>query len=69
MEEIGKEEAKALLSELSKQQPPIELHEFLCELQLAMKVFFEGTVRRNGQTITLRLPNGQKFRITAELTA
>ena len=67
MEELSKEEARALLRELQKKEPPVELYNFLCELHLAMKVFFEGTVKRNGSTITLKIPNGQKFRITAEL--
>ena len=67
MKEISKEEAKALLRELQKKEPPIELEQFLCELHLAMDVFFEGNAQRDGKTITLKIPNGQKFRITAEL--
>ena len=67
MAEISKEEARARLRELREMQPPVELEEFLCELHLAMKVFFEGTLKRNGDKIILKIPNGQKFRITAEL--
>ena len=67
MKEISKEEARARLRELQKKEPPVELYNFLCELHLAMNVIFEGTVKRNGKTITLKIPNGQKFRITAEL--
>ena len=67
MEEMSKEEARALLRELSKKEPPVELEEFLCELHLAMRVFFEGTVKRDGKAITLKIPNGQRFRVTAEL--
>ena len=65
MKEISKE-ARARLRELSKNEPPVELEAFLCELHLAMTVFFEGTVKRDGKTIALKRPNGQKFRITAE---
>ena len=67
MKEISKDEAKALLRELSKKEPPVELAEFLCELHLALNIFFEGDAKRNGNTITLKISNGQKVRITAEL--
>lgn len=69
MEDISKlsrEEKKALLEELRKKQPSAELTEFSIELQLALNIFFEGKVTRKGQTIKLFLPNGQKFRVTAE---
>ena len=67
MEEISKEQARELLRELRKKEPPVELEEFLIELHLAMRIFFEGTIKRDGKTITLKIPNKQKFRITAEL--
>ena len=66
MEEISKEEARALLRELEKNEPPIELEQFLCKLHLALDIFFEGDAERSGNQITLKIPNGQKVRITAE---
>ena len=67
MKEISKEEAKAILDELSKKAPPIEFEEFLCGLHLALDIFFEGKAERDGKIFTLKFPNGKKFRITAEL--
>lgn len=61
------EDKKALLEELRKQLPPIELEEFSIELHLAMGIFFEGEIERSGRKITLTTPSGQKFRVTAEL--
>ena len=66
MKEISKEEAKALLDELSKKAPPIELEEFLCELHLALNIFFKGKAKRDGKIITIKISNGKKFRVTAE---
>ena len=66
VEELNKKEAKSLLRELNKQEPPVELEQFLCELHLALDIFFEGDAERNDNQITLKIPNGQKFRITAE---
>ena len=63
----NKKNTHAMKREFDKNYPPVDLEEFLCELHLAMDVFFEGSAVRDGKTITLRIPNGQKFRITAEL--
>ena len=62
----AKKDKRAMMLEFNKNYPPVDLEEFLCELHLAMDVFFEGKAKRNGNTITLKIPNGQKFRITAE---
>lgn len=58
---------KQLLEELKKNLRPEKLEEFTIELHLALNIFFEGESERTGNTVTLRIPSGQKFRITTEL--
>lgn len=67
MDEKKLEESEKILRELKKNLPPVELEEFSIELGLALDIFFEGKVERNGQKITLTTPTKQKFRVTAEL--
>ena len=69
MNEEQKEEnlEQHLRQKLIDNVPPVDLEEFTIELHLAMDVFFMGKTERRGNTITLKIPNGQKFRITTEL--
>lgn len=52
--------------ELEKTEPPIQAESLLCELLPFLKEYFIGNVSFNGQAIFYRLPNGQKFKITAQ---
>lgn len=51
--------------ELAKEEPPIEAGSLLEELMPFLKEYFIGKLSFDGQAIFYRLPNGQKFRITA----
>ena len=65
-EQKDRELEQRLRHEMNEDIPPVDLKEFVIELHLAMDVFFMGAAEREGNTVTLNLPNGQKFRVTAE---
>ena len=58
---------RCICDEFDKNVPPISLEQFNFELLYAIDVCFMGDVECNGNTITLSVPNGQKFRVTTEL--
>ena len=52
--------------ELAKEDPPIQAESLLCELMPLMEEYFIGNLSFDGQAISYRLPNGQKFKISAK---
>lgn len=52
--------------ELAKEEPPIKASSLLEELMPFLKEYFIGELSFDGQAILYRLPNGQKFKITAQ---
>ena len=51
---------------LLKEEPPIEAESLLCEILPFLKEYFIGEISFDGRAIFYRLPNGQKFKITAQ---
>lgn len=52
--------------ELARKEAPIEAESLLCELLPLMEEYFIGEISLEGNALLYRLPNGQKFRITAQ---
>ena len=52
--------------ELAKREPPVAANDLLLEILPLMQDYFVGEVTIDRGTILYRLPNGQKFRITAK---
>ena len=51
--------------ELLKEEPPIEAESLLQELAPLLDEYFIGNISLDGRAIFYRMPNGQKFKITA----
>ncbi len=55
--------------ELAKNEPPVTGNDLLEEIRPLLDDYFIGEIFFDGNTVTYRLPNGQKFRIKAETVA
>lgn len=51
--------------EIAKNESPITAEELLGEIAPLIEEYFLGEVRFDGKEIVYRLPNGQKFRLSA----
>ena len=51
---------------LLKEEPPIKAESLLEELYPFLQEYFIGKLSFDGQAIFYRLPNGQRFKITAQ---
>lgn len=52
--------------ELAKKEPPVAAGDLILEILPLMQDYFVGDVTFDKGAITYRMPNGQKFRITAK---
>lgn len=52
--------------EAVKNESPIQARDFLAELEPLLPDYFVGPFVRDEENIIYSLPNGQKFRLTAE---
>ena len=53
--------------ELEKNELPIDKEQLLSEILPIMEDYFVGEIRFDGHSIAYKLPNGQKFLITAQI--
>ena len=53
--------------ELAKAEPPIRGSELLMEILPLMEDYFVGNLALEQNAIVYRMPNGQRFRITAKV--
>ena len=66
MECLATKPAQQTDDELLKNEPPIKAESLLCEILPLMEEYFIGNLSFEGRAILYRLPNGQKFKITAQ---
>lgn len=52
--------------EYAKNEPPVAANELLAEIELLIEDYFKGDVSFDGQNVMCCLPNGQKFKFSAE---
>lgn len=64
--ELIRTEEKIALDELAKNEPPFPADDLLREIAPLLEDYFVAEVGEKGHAVTLRFPNGQKFKLTAE---
>lgn len=55
--------------EYAKNEPPVAANIILAELEPLLDDYFKGEISFDGQNITYCLPNGQRFKLSAEEVA
>ncbi len=55
--------------EYARNEPPVTANEILTDIKPLLENYFNGAITFDGQSITYSLPNGQKFKLSAEEVA